>query len=41
MNFSGMSKKNTSITFTVFAGYFLLAFLGGLAMWFIYGQVIK
>lgn len=35
-----MSKKRSSITFTVFAGYFLLAALGGYTVWFIYGQVI-
>ena len=36
-----MNKKRSSITFTVFAGYVLLAALGGLAMWFVYEQVIS
>jgi signal transduction histidine kinase/DNA-binding NarL/FixJ family response regulator len=35
-----MAKKRSSITFTVFAGYFLLTVLMGLAVWFIYNQVI-
>ncbi|WP_029034009.1 ATP-binding protein [Salinimicrobium terrae] len=34
-----MAKKKASITFTVFAGYIILATLMGLAIWFIYGQV--
>lgn len=36
-----MAKKRSSLTFTVFAGYFLLASLMGLAVWFIYNQVIE
>ncbi|WP_029037327.1 ATP-binding protein [Salinimicrobium xinjiangense] len=35
-----MAKKRSSITFTVFAGYLLLTVLMGLAVWFIYNQVI-
>ena len=35
-----MAKKRSSLTFTVFAGYLLLAALMGLAVWFIYNQVI-
>ena len=34
-----MAKKKASITFTVFAGYIILASLMGLAVWFIYNQV--
>lgn len=34
-----MAKKKASITFTVFAGYIILATLMGLAVWFIYNQV--
>ncbi len=34
-----MAKKKASITFTVFAGYIILATLMGLAVWFIYHQV--
>lgn len=34
-----MAKKRASITFTVFAGYFILTVLMGLAVWFIYNQV--
>lgn len=34
-----MSLKKSSLTFTVFAGYFLLAALGGFSVWFIYNQV--
>ena len=36
-----MAKKRSSLTFTVFAGYFLLASLMGLAVWFVYNQVIE
>ncbi|MGB7785573.1 MAG: ATP-binding protein [Salinimicrobium sp.] len=36
-----MNKKRSSLTFTVFAGYLLLATLGGLAVWFVYEQVIS
>lgn len=36
-----MNKKRSSITFTVFAGYLLLATLGGLGVWFVYEQVIS
>lgn len=36
-----MAKKRSSITFTVFAGYLLLSILMGLAVWFIYSQVIN
>lgn len=38
---SAMAKKRSSITFTVFAGYFILTILMGLAVWFIYNQVIN
>ena len=34
-----MAKKRSSLTFTVFAGYFLLAALAALAVWFSYGRV--
>ena len=34
-----MAKRKASITFTVFAGYIILATLMGLAIWFIYHQV--
>ncbi|WP_324719832.1 hybrid sensor histidine kinase/response regulator [Salinimicrobium sp. HB62] len=34
-----MAKKKASITFTVFAGYIILAALMGMAVWFIYNQV--
>ena len=36
-----MAKKRSSLTFTVFAGYLVLAALMGLAVWFIYNQVIN
>ena len=36
-----MNKKRSSLTFTVFAGYLLLATLGGFAVWFVYEQVIS
>ncbi|MHA6279264.1 hybrid sensor histidine kinase/response regulator [Salinimicrobium sp. CAU 1759] len=34
-----MAKKKASITFTVFAGYIILAALMGMAVWFIYNQI--
>ncbi|NJW52991.1 hybrid sensor histidine kinase/response regulator [Salinimicrobium oceani] len=36
-----MAKKRSSITFTVFAGYFILTILMGLGVWFIYNQIIN
>lgn len=36
-----MAKKSISITFTVFAGYLLLAALAGFAVWFAYDQVVN
>lgn len=36
-----MAGKSISITFTVFAGYLLLAALGGFAVWFAYDQVVN
>lgn len=35
-----MINRRTSITITVFAGYFLLAALAGFAVWFVYNQVV-
>lgn len=36
-----MAKKRSSLTFTVFAGYLVLAALMGVAVWFIYNQVMN
>lgn len=36
-----MAKKSPSITFTVFAGYLLLAALSAFAIWFVYEQVVS
>ena len=36
-----MPKKRTSLTFTIFAGYFLLSLLAVAAVWFIYEEVIR
>ncbi|GAB2760930.1 hybrid sensor histidine kinase/response regulator [Salinimicrobium soli] len=36
-----MARKRSSIPFKVLAGYFLLAALAGLAIWFTYDQVVR